>query len=146
MSEEKKKQLALLREALDGEAIPDDLAKEVVRDLGVDVKAFAAKLRSSVSEWDAADRKKRFAEAERKRLQRQALLAQLPPEPVRPRGEQMSLLAKYKPPHTTGAQLNFMKFQEMTDEELARLVALARFDAEHPELAVSDDDTEDDDR
>lgn len=139
MSEKKRKQLALLREVLDSEPISEDHAKEVVRDLGVDVKAFASKLRSSVATWEASERKSRFAEAERKRQQRLALLAQLQPEPIRPRAEQMALLEKYKPAQMAGAQLNFMKFKEVTDAELARLVALARFDAEHPELALDED-------
>lgn len=140
MTENKRTPLALLREALDSEPIPDDVAREVVRDLGIDVKSFAAKLRSSVSSWEASARRARFAEAERKRQERQALLARLPTEPIRSRAEQMALLTRYKPAHMSGPQLNFMKFNEMTDEELARLVAVARFDAEHPELAADEDD------
>jgi hypothetical protein len=145
MSDEQRKQLTSLRRALDEESVADDVAREVVRELGVDVHALAARLRTTVAEWETNDRKRRIANAEKQRRRREARIAQLPSEPIRPRAEQLALLEKFKPKGATSASVHYMKFEKSSQEDLARLVALARFEAEHPELDVDDEGSDDDD-
>lgn len=113
--------------ALDAEPMDDADGDIAVRALGIDVTKMAARLRKMVADHDEGARQERFAAAKRDRVSALADLHAADAPVVRPRQEQIRRIRSHVarlPPEQVS--MHFMKFEEATDEDLARLEVLAR--------------------
>lgn len=122
--------------ALDIEPEDTEEARLAVSDLGIDVARLAGRLKKLVADQDEEERKARIAAATAAHAVDVARLRSIAPEPQRPRQQQLALLRGHlaKVP-ADQVSLHFMQFEAATDDDLARLVALARH------LAGAEDDS-----
>lgn len=123
MSNPKPKTAAeLLMLALDDEPTTDEDGREAVKRLGVDVGAWAASIRSSVSQADKEKRRDRFAAADaarRAELDRLSSKASMPSGAL---GELRETLKDLLARAPQGAAVHALKFEEATAEELAEMI------------------------
>lgn len=130
-----RRKLRHIVDALDDEPPSAEEAAEVVRALGADIPAIAARLRAKIAAAPATEEARKRAEL-RRAYERERAAATTAAEPVRPRAEQLAiirgLLARAG---ERAVALHYRKFDEATDEELADLVTTLR-------RLVADDDPE----
>jgi len=133
MTTTKSEQAAHVLAALEAEPIDDEDGRVAVAELGIDAKRLAARLRGLVVERDEVERKARYAAAAADRRRELAELHAIPPAPKRSRSahitEIRSFIVKLPPEQVS---MHFMKFETASDEDLARLEALARYLSERP--------------
>jgi len=118
----------LLGQALDEESVTDDEARDVVRRLGIDTKAWAAGIRKRVAAANEAERKDRFEEARRTYISDLEKLNTRKPEPARSLAEQRAVLKRLvaRAPREMAASMHAHKFEEATQEEVAEMIRSLR--------------------
>jgi hypothetical protein len=127
MTSKSRRELDALVDALDEAPIDEELARETVAKLGIDVKALATTLRTkvaqTVAQHDAIDREKRIHEARKAyaiEIERLELRKRAAPAT---RDELLvtfqALLAKAPP---NAVAMHFHKSESATDDELAELI------------------------
>lgn len=133
MTTTKSEQAAHVLAALEAEPMDDEDGRAAVAELGIDAKRLAAGLRALVAERDEIDRRARYAAVAADRRRELADLHAISPAPKRTRAahitEIQSFISKLPPEQVS---MHFMKFETASDEDLARLEALARYLSERP--------------
>lgn len=128
MSESKeRREIELLVEALD--AVPDDAeGREAVERLGIDVKSWAAGIRDRVAAAAAEERRRRFAGATAAYETDLAKYGRRAAEPKRSREQQQRLFRELvaRVPTAEAVSVNYHKFEEAADEELAEMIRAVR--------------------
>ncbi len=126
MSESKtRREIERLVQALDDE--PDEAEREeVVRRLGIDMKAWANDVRSRVADAAVKARQDRFAAARSAYEADLAALARRPAEPQRSLEEQRRVLRTLVARVPDSAAVHFHKFEQATVEELAEMIRALR--------------------
>jgi hypothetical protein len=122
-----RREIELLVDALDEE--PEESERDdAVRRLGIDVKVWAAEIRTRVSSAAAAARQQRFAAARSAYESDLGRLAQRRVEPERSVEEQRRVLRGLlaRAPAGAAAAVHFHKFEEATTEELAEMIRSLR--------------------
>lgn len=122
-----RREVELIIEALDD--VPDESdGQEAVERLGIDVKSWAAGVRSRIGNAETESRRKRFAEAETEYKKELDALSRRRSEPSRTKAAQQqtlrSLLARV--PESAMHAVHFHKFEEATPEELAEMIRSLR--------------------
>jgi hypothetical protein len=121
-------EVELLVKALDDEPLTDDDARDAVRRLGIDTKAWSAELRARVVAANVADRKERFDEARRAYKAELEQLSARKPEPGRTLDEHRAMVKQLlaRAPGGMPASVHAHKFEKATEEELAEMIRSLR--------------------
>jgi hypothetical protein len=129
MSDSKtQREVALLVSALDDEPVTDEDAREAVRRLGIDTKAWAADIRRRVVAANEADRRERFDDAGRAYgIELEELKARRA-EPARSITEQRAVVKRLlaRAPQDMSPSVHAHKFEQATEEELADMIKALR--------------------
>ncbi len=122
------REVELLGQALDDEPVTDGDARDAVRRLGVDTKAWAADVRKRVAAANEAERRERFAEARRAYQSDLETLNARKAEPARSLAEQRAELKRLiaRAPREMTASMHAHKFEEASEEEVAEMIRSLR--------------------
>jgi hypothetical protein len=122
-----RREIEALVDALDDVPIDAEHVREKVAELGIDVPAMAARIRAKIAAADAADRKKRFADASAEYTSAVERLASRRPEPKRERAAQEAIfkaLVAKAPPQAVA--MHFHRYESATEDELAEMIRVLR--------------------
>lgn len=128
MTANKTEQAERVIAALDAEPFDEADQRAAVADLGIDIDRLAARLGKFVADQDDVERKARYAAAAAERKRELADFHAIAAAPKRSRNEHIAEIQSYikrLPPEQVS--LHFMKYEEATDDDLARLEAIARY-------------------
>jgi hypothetical protein len=126
MSDKTRRELELLADALDeAEPTPEEIAGTVAR-LPVTPAKWAVDIRGRIAAADEADRQARFEQSRRGYRNEVRRLDARKPEPVRPIHEAQLIIKDLMARAPAGVSVNFLKYENATEEELAEMIRALR--------------------